>query len=185
MREARRFGRDDIDVIVANGIGFLFQAYEATAGLIGNTLVALAAHRAARAQVAADPGLLRDVIWEVLRYDPPVQNTRRFLARNGVVAGQEMKTGEGVLVVVAAANRDPAANPFPQLFDIFRGDQRTFTFGQGVHACPGDTLALTIAQAGIARVLASGADLARLADGVAYRASINTRIPLFARAVTM
>jgi len=185
VREARRFGRDDIDVIVANGIGFLFQAYEATAGLIGNTLVALAAHRAARAQVAADPGLLRDVIWEVLRYDPPVQNTRRFLARNGVVAGQEMKTGEGVLVVVAAANRDPAANPFPQLFDIFRSDQRTFTFGQGVHACPGDTLALTIAQAGIARVLASGADLARLADGVAYRASINTRIPLFARAVTM
>ncbi len=185
MREATRVGRDGPDVIVANGIGFLFQAYEATAGLIGNTLVALAAHPAVRAQVAADPGLLRDVIPEVLRYDPPVQNTRRFLARDGVVAGQRMEAGDGVLVVLAAANRDPAANLSPERFDIRRSDRRTFTFGGGVHACPGDTLALTIAHAGIARMLASGIDLARLAAGVTYRASVNTRIPIFAQAATM
>src|SRR4030095_1939305 len=42
--EAQRVGRSDRDVIVANGIGFLSQTYEATAGLIGNTLVALARH---------------------------------------------------------------------------------------------------------------------------------------------
>ncbi len=178
MREATRVGRDDTDVMVANSIGLLFQAYEATAGLIGNTLVALAARPTVRARVAADPGLLRDVMLEVLRYDPPVQNTRRFLARDGVVAGQEMKAGDGVLVVLAAANRDAAANPFPARFDIHRSDRRIFTFGHGVHACPGETLALMIARAGIARVLTSGVDLARLATVGAYRESVNTRIPL-------
>lgn len=183
-REVKRVGRNDTDVIVANSIGFLFQTYEATAGLIGNTLVALAGQRAMRDQAMVDPGLLRDVILEVLRYDPPVQNTRRFLARDGVVAGQDMTTGDGVLVVLAAANRDPAANPSPHRFDIRRSDRRIFTFGRGVHACPGEMLALTIAHAGIAQVLASDIDLARLAGQVTYRDSVNTRIPLFTRAAT-
>jgi len=183
-REAARVGRDDRDAIVANGIGFLFQTYEATAGLIGNTLVALAIDQAARDAVAVDPGLLRDVISEVLRHDPPVQNTRRFLARDGVIAGREIARGDGVLVVLAAANRDPAANPFPHRFDIGRRNRRTFTFGRGAHACPGDALARIIAQAGTAQVIASGVDLARLTVGMTYRESVNARIPLFARAVT-
>ncbi len=178
-REAKRVGRPDIDVIIANGIGFLSQAYEATAGLIGNTLVALGRHAAARERIAAEPGLLHQVILEVLRYDPPVQNTRRFLARNGTVGGQEMNQGDGILVVPAAANRDPSANPHPDRFDIFRPDRHIFTFGVGVHACPGEVLAVTIAQAGVARLIASGIDLDQFAGAVVYRDSGNVRIPLF------
>src|SRR6202035_3402411 len=86
--EAARAGLDDPDAVTANAVGFLFQAYEATAGLLGNTLRALAAPAAALAAVKADPGRLRDAVQEVLRHDPPVQNTRRFLARSGVVAGR-------------------------------------------------------------------------------------------------
>src|SRR5262245_262384 len=70
-REARRIGREEIDVIIANGIGFLSQAYEATAGLIGNTLLALASRLEIRDQVRSDPDLLRPVIQEDLRYDSP------------------------------------------------------------------------------------------------------------------
>jgi len=73
-----RIGRDDTDSIIANRIGFLSQAYEATAGLIGNTLLALAAHAEARSAVIAHPGYLDNAIQETLRYDPPVQNTRRL-----------------------------------------------------------------------------------------------------------
>ena len=78
--KAQRLGREDVDVIVANGIGFLSQSYEATAGLIGNTLLALMSRPRLREQVGTDPSLLRHVVLEVLRYDPPIQNTRRFLA---------------------------------------------------------------------------------------------------------
>src|SRR5262249_1106384 len=68
-REAIRIGREDVDAIVANGIGFLSQAYEATAGLIGNTLLALARRPEVCNLVIAEPDLLRPVIQEVLRYD--------------------------------------------------------------------------------------------------------------------
>jgi cytochrome P450 len=176
--EAKRAGCGETEGIVANGIGFLSQAYEATAGLIGNTIVALASHRNVREQVAADPRLLRLVIEEVLRYDPPAQNTRRYLAQSGHVAGQAMQEGDAILVVLAAANRDPSLNPNPERFDILRRDRHMFTFGAGLHSCPGDTLAALIAQAGVEQVMASGTDLERLAATVVYRPSVAVRIAL-------
>lgn len=176
---AKAAGRDD-DAIAANGIGFLSQAYEATAGLIGNTLVALGRHAQLRDQLQADPGHLRAVVREVVRFDSPVQNTRRFVARDGVVAGRPMQAGDAVLVVLAAANRDPDVNPHPERFDMFRAERHAFTFGVGAHACPGEELATTIAQIGVERLLAAGVDPAALADTVTYRPSVNIRIPVFA-----
>jgi cytochrome P450 len=178
-REAKRVGRDETDAIVANGIGFLSQAYEATAGLIGNTLLALASRPEICDQVDADPGLLHPVVQEVLRHDSPVQNTRRFLAEDGIVAGDKMKAGDAILVILAAANRDPSANPNPDRFDIFRKERRIFTFGVGAHACPGEALATMIAKAGVERLIASGVTLERLTETMTYRASANTRIPIF------
>jgi cytochrome P450 len=167
---------------VANAIGFMTQAYEATAGLIGNTLRALSAQPALRASVAAEPARLESVIREVLRHDAPVQNTRRFVAEDGVIAGQRMAAGETALVVLAAANHDAAANPRPERFEAARADRRTFTFGAGPHACPGETLAVSIARAGIAGLLAHGLDLDALPAHPAYQPSGNVRIPVFAGA---
>ncbi|HEX5086057.1 MAG TPA: cytochrome P450 [Blastocatellia bacterium] len=167
------------DALIANGIGFLWQSYEATAGLIGNTLLALASRPEIRDRVAADPEFLRYVIQEVLRYDSPIQNTRRFLAEDGCVAGATMKAGDVILVILAAANRDPSANSNPERFDVFRKDRRIFTFGAGAHACPGETLAVTIAGAGIERLIESGVAIERLPETMTYRASVNARIPIF------
>jgi cytochrome P450 len=165
------------DAIVANAIGLLFQAHDATAGLIANALVALGRHGDVRERVTANPDLLPAVLLEVLRYDPPVQNTRRFVALDGIVAGQRMREGDAVLVVLAAANRDPAANASPGRFDPFRKERRIFTFGAGAHACPGEALALTIARAGVERLILAGFDLERFAATVTYRPSANVRIP--------
>jgi cytochrome P450 len=177
-REARRVGEEE-EAILANSIGFLFQAHDATAGLIGNALLALAARPEIRQQAASDPGLLRQILQEVLRYDPPVQNTRRFMARDGLVLGRPLKEGDAVLVLLAAANRDPAVNPEPDRFDPLREGRRLFTFGIGPHACPGETLATTIAQAGIESLLQIGLAFEQLTEAVTYRPSANARIPLF------
>jgi cytochrome P450 len=172
-------GRDTLDAVVANRVGYLSQSYEATAGLIGNTLVALGRHDGVRERARSERGYLGGLVREVARYDSPVQNTRRFLAGRGTIAGQEMAEGDAVLVVLAAANRDPAANPDPDRLDPLRRERVTFTFGFGPHACPGETIATIIAEAGVERLQAAGVDPHRLVQSFGYRPSANTRIPIF------
>jgi cytochrome P450 len=91
-----------------------------------------------------------------------------------------MKAGDVILVVLAAANRDPLANPDPDRFDIFRKNRKTFSLGVGAHACPGESLAVTIAKAGVEWLITSGAADQLFAGAVRYRKSANTRIPLLA-----
>lgn len=174
--------RDAGDDTVANVVGFFWQSYEATVGLVGNTLLALARHADVAARVAREPAALAVVVSEVARWDAPVQNTRRFVAAAGEVAGVGVRENDTVLLVLAAANRDPAANGEPARFDPDRRERRTFTFGLGAHACPGEAVAVTIAGAGVARLLAAGIDPRRLAASFTYRPSANIRIPLFAPA---
>ena len=172
-------GHTDPEIIIANALGFLMQAYEATAGSIGNTLIALAADDALCSQARNDPNIIPTLIAEVLRHDSPVQNTRRFVAEDCVLAGQRLRAGDAILVVLAAANRDPAANPRPATFDLTRSARRSFTFGAGVHACPGAEIAALIAAAGVAQLLTRGVEPARLAEGHTYYPSANVRIPHF------
>lgn len=179
-REARHAGRVEPDIIAANAIGLLSQTYDATAGLIGNTLLAFAAHPAAGAEARTDDRALTAFIDEVQRWDPPIQNTRRFAAADATIAGTAVREGDAILVLLAAANRDPAANPDPARFDPARADRRSFTFGHGAHACPGRTLALVIAASAVRALLARGLDPATLVRPARYRRSANARIPLLA-----
>lgn len=171
-------GNGAADAIAANGIGFLSQAYEATAGLIGNTVVKLACDPSLHQQMQAYPDRLNLLVREVLRFDSPVQNTRRFVAESGNIAGQQMAVGDKILVILASANHDKMANPQPERLDIFRKTRQIFTFGVGVHACPGEQLATHIAIAGVKKLIKTDLPLEQLAD-VRYRASSNVRIPLF------
>src|SRR5712671_5182752 len=134
-REAERVGRSDQNAIIANAIGFLSQAYEATAGLISNTMLALASRKQMLYEASTDQKLLRNLLLEVLRYDPPNHTTRRFVVADGVVLGEKVKSGDTIIVALAAANRDPTANPQPERFDLHRENRRLFTFGTGIHAC--------------------------------------------------
>jgi cytochrome P450 len=166
--------------ILANALGLLFQTYDATAGLVGNTLLAATRHREAYAR-AVDTGWCADFVDEVQRHDPPVQNTRRYLATDIELSGLTMRRGDAVLLVLAAANRDPAANEAPDRFDIDRAARRSFTFGMGRHACPGRLIATTIAAVAAECLVPRLADPDRLVQGVRYRPLPNARIPVFSR----
>lgn len=160
-------------VFLSNALGLLFQSYDATAGLIGNTLVALAHELCADAD--------DETVEEVARYDSPVHNTRRFAALDVTIEGMQLHKGDAVLVLLAAANRDAAANPQPHRFIPGRSNRRLYTFGTGVHACPGARVACTIAGIGVRRVVAHGLDLAAIKT-VAYRPLSNVRVPDFSGA---
>jgi cytochrome P450 len=165
----RRFAALEADLAVANLIGVMVQSYEATVGLIGLALVAQARHPEL---AATDPGAFVD---EVLRHDAPVQNTRRFMAEDAVIAGREVRAGQGVLILLAAANRDPQANPNPDAFRIDRPDRQIFTFGQGDHRCPARRMATMIAATALGRL----AGMVPRGRPVRYRLSLNARMPVF------
>lgn len=160
--------------LLANAVGFLSQTYDATAGLIGNTLLALA--RGERMPAAPDGA--DAFVAEVARHDAPVQNTRRFAAAPFRHGDAEILPGQQVLVVLAAANRDPAVNPDPARFWPDRPDPVVLTFGAGAHACPGRTLAVAVARAVVLELLAAGFDPAALPADPAYRPLANARIPV-------
>jgi len=172
-------GIEEEGAVLANLVGLMSQSYEASAGLIGNTLLALARDADLCRRAAGDDALLHRAVEEVARHDPPVHNTRRFIAQDGIVEGQAMKQGDQILVVLAAANRDPARYSRPHMFDPDRPDRGSFTFGAGRHACAGQAIAAGIAAAGVQALMVHGLDIAALAGPVQYRRSVNSRIPLF------
>jgi cytochrome P450 len=181
-REAEATGWEDADALIANLVGLLSQTYDATAGLIGNAVVALMTQPGAEDEVRRAPHKLADLIRETSRFDASVQNTRRFAASDTTVCGERIEAGAAILVLLAAANRDPAANVRPHEFLLERESRRVFGFGHGVHACPGDQLAYAIASAAV-DVLLDRATLAHRDDlAWTYRASANLRLPIFSEA---
>jgi cytochrome P450 len=163
----------DAETLIANLIGLFSQTYEATAGLIGNALLALIRNPSLHSESTP----VDDLIAEVQRFDPSVQNTRRFVATPCEIEGVSLNPGDLILVLLASANRDPQLNDHPDVFLLDRPDRRSFTFGAGRHQCPGQLLALSIASATLKEILTMKPALDRLTWH--YRPSLNGRIPLF------
>lgn len=175
--EAALAGWIDDDAIAANLLGLLSQTHEATAALVGNCIVALATRPLLQARLRSAPQLAEALVREVARFDAPVQNTRRFVARACVVAGVALAPGDTIVLLLGAAGRDLAVHAQPDELLLERAPAALATFGAGHHACPGQQLALTIAAAAVTSVLALPGAL----DGLrwSYRASPNCRLPMF------
>ncbi|ADU39794.1 cytochrome P450 [Variovorax paradoxus EPS] len=165
--------------LLANLVGLLSQTCDATAGLLGNSLIALMREPSLR-QAACTRDGLQAIVDETARHDPSVHNTRRFAIEPITIAGTPLAAGDAVLLVLAAANRDPAFNPEPDRFQLVRERRRMLGFGHGMHACPGQALACTLAAAGLDALLNRQPDLDAIrARGWSYRPSANARIPVF------
>jgi cytochrome P450 len=98
-------------------------------------------HRDQWRQLVSDPTRARVTAEEVLRYEPPVQLTARVVLEPVKLAGYDLPAGSNVTTVLASANRDPAAYPDPERFDIHRATGRHMSFGMGIHFCLGAPLA--------------------------------------------
>src|ERR1700733_8729839 len=124
-----------------------FAGHETTTGLIGNTVRRLLEVPERWAAVAADPGLISGAVEETLRYDPSVPVWRRVTTRPVTLAGVELPAGARLFLWLAAAGRDPAAFPQPDVFDLHRPDSgRHLAFGKGLHYCLGANLGKLEAQ---------------------------------------
>ena len=127
--------------LLHNCIFLLNAGHETTTNLIGNALVLLHDHPAERARLLADPALLRTAIEEVLRFESSNQLGNRAMTVESEVGGGMFPAGTRVTLCIGAANRDPAAFPDPDRFDIGRTPNRHLAFAAGIHQCVGMSLA--------------------------------------------
>jgi cytochrome P450 len=109
---------------------------ETTKSLIGNGLLAQLRHG-----IQLRPEQAKAAVNEALRYDSPLQLTKRVATREVEVGGEVIQAGDQVLLCLGAANRDPEVFPAPDEFDLTRGVVSHLAFGHGMHGCLGGLLA--------------------------------------------
>lgn len=143
------------DEVAAMAFILFFAGFETTQGLIGNGTLALLTHPDQAARLRADPGLLDPAVEELLRYDGPVEmGTWRFTIEPITVGTTEIPAGEPVLVVLAAADRDPARFTEPDTLDLTRAEGGNLALGHGIHFCLGAPLARLEGRIAFERLLA-------------------------------
>jgi len=114
---------------------------ETTGRLIGWLAKVLAEHPDQRRAVVEDRSLIPNVIDETLRFEPTGHATARYVTEDVEYYGTTVPAGSPILLLVAAANRDPRRYENPDVYDIRRDDIQHLTFGYGLHFCLGANLA--------------------------------------------
>jgi len=144
-------------------IQLLVGGNETTTSLITNAIVRLTEDPTRWERLRAEPQLVEVAVEESLRFDPPVLGLFRTTTRAVALHGVELPEKAKVMLLYAAANRDPSAFEDPNTFSLDRDlDQlrrHHLSFGYGIHVCPGAALARLEARVALGQLAARLADL--------------------------
>jgi len=114
---------------------------ETTTNLLGNMALAFLHHPDQWRLLRTHPELAPAAVEEALRYDSPIQGFFRTSVAPYAIAGEEIPAGQRVLLLFAAANRDPRHYKRADEFLIERNPTDQLAFGSGIHLCLGAHLA--------------------------------------------
>ena len=152
---------------VISNIRLLYVAgHETTTNLIGNGLVELFRHPDQLEMVRTSDEHDTNLVEEVLRFNSPVQMTRRIPDHDIEVSGTAIPAGSVILLCAVSANRDPRKfGPTADEFDITRADAKDqLSFGGGAHFCLGAALARLEGAIAIPRIIRRFPELALAAE---------------------
>jgi cytochrome P450 len=162
------------DEIVATCNLLLIAGHETTVNLIANAILAMLRHPSQWTALGADAGRTPAVIEETLRYDPPVQLVGRMAADDMTIGDVDVPKGDTMMMLLAAAQHDPAEFDRPDDFDPDRGALRHLSFGRGAHYCLGAPLARLEAAVALSAVTARFPH-ARLDSEPLYKPNVTLR----------
>jgi cytochrome P450 len=143
----------DHDELLSTIVLLFGAGFETTTNLIGNGLLALLDHPGEMQRLRNDPSLMKTAVEELLRWDSPVQVDGRKAFDDLDLHGVAVATGEEVVTLLGAANRDPRVYEDPDRFDIGRVGPAPMSFGAGIHYCLGAALARAEGHAVFERLL--------------------------------
>lgn len=127
---------------------------ESTTSLLGNAVHLLATRPAVQQALRDDPVLVAPFVEEALRLESPFRHHLRHAPRATELHGVPVPAGSTLLLLWAAANRDPVEHPAPDDVVLDRPAPRHHLgFGRGIHLCVGAPLARIEATAVITRLL--------------------------------
>jgi cytochrome P450 len=148
---------EDVVKVAAN----VFAAgQETTVRLLGAAFKKLAEDSELQALLRAERERIPGFLEETLRTESPIKGDFRMAKRTTMVGGEQVRAGQIVMLLNAAANRDPRHFEDPQTFDATRKNARHhIAFGRGPHTCPGAPLARAEARVAVERVLDRTSDI--------------------------
>jgi cytochrome P450 len=145
--------------LVANLIVLFNAGFVTTTHLLGNGLTLLLERPDQLARLREHPELAPGYVEEILRCEVPTHFGVRWATADTEVAGVPVPKGSAVLILLAAANRDPKRFADPDRFDPSRTDSSTLSFGGGAHYCLGAALARLEGERGLTKLLDRFADI--------------------------
>ncbi|HCT80071.1 MAG TPA: cytochrome P450 [Micromonosporaceae bacterium] len=172
--------------IVDNAITVFYAGFETSMGMVSNGIVQLLECPAELARLRADRTLIGRAVEEMLRFEAPIQVTMRSPLETMEVAGQVVRPGRVLFLLIGSANRDGEGFADPDRFDVGRDPNPHLSFGAGIYHCVGAALARAEGAAVLDRLLARVADF-ELAGPPERRPRFNfrtfDRVPLLLRPV--
>ena len=178
IRDREAGDRLSHEELLAN-TGLMYAAgFETTTNLIGNGLFALLTHPDEMTRLRADHTLIPSAVWELLRWDSPVQLNVRAVLREVELFYETMPYGQLFTVLQGSGNRDEAAYPNADTLDVGRFVDRAtpppLSFGWGPHHCLGASLARAEGEIVFDALIDRFGSL-ELVDQPRYRASFTLR----------
>ena len=161
--------------VIANTIVTMVGGQETTTNLIGNGILTLLRNPEQFEKLKSDLSLVPSAVEEMLRYEPPSQQTARIAPGDVEFAGKRIRRGQAVIAVMAAGNRDPERFRDPDRFDITRDDNRHLSFGWAAHFCFGAALARIEGQVTFDMLLRRMPNLKLASEPLIWRTNLGLR----------
>lgn len=134
--------------ILVNATRALLHAgYESSGRFIGNATAGLLRHPDAWQDLKDHPEILDNALDELIRFDGPVQAESRAATKSVTIGPKSIAEGDIVILLLGAANHDPAEFDNPDELDLRRNVRNHLGFGWGIHSCLGAPIAMMEARA--------------------------------------